>query len=139
MIGTRNKYLKHFDKEERTMKSADRNFIKRLTLWCVCLGMVMSLGCTKSCETATTTQTDEADPAFVKKEERDISHYEDKVKAEWAKLKVLAKAEWDKFTDQDLAEIEGNFHTLVAKIQEKYAISKEEAEKMIRSFVDKHN
>ena len=40
--------------------------------------------------------------------------------AEWSHLKSNAKMRWNKLTDTDLDQIEGNAETLVRRLQERY-------------------
>lgn len=56
-------------------------------------------------------------------------------KGNWKQFKGQAKKKWGKLTDDDLDVVEGNKDILAGKIQERYGISKEEAEKEI----DNHN
>jgi uncharacterized protein YjbJ (UPF0337 family) len=58
----------------------------------------------------------------------------DQIKGNWKQLKGHARAAWGDLTDDDLDRIAGNRDILVGKIQEKYGISKEEAEKQVRDF-----
>ncbi|WP_375201580.1 CsbD family protein [Hyphococcus sp.] len=60
----------------------------------------------------------------------------DELKGKWNQLKGSAKAQWGKLTDDELAEIEGNQDKLVGKIQEKYGIAREEAEKQVENWRD---
>ena len=58
----------------------------------------------------------------------------DELKGKWKQLKGSAKAQWGKLTDDELAEIEGNQDRLVGKIQEKYGLAREEAEKQVKNW-----
>jgi uncharacterized protein YjbJ (UPF0337 family) len=58
----------------------------------------------------------------------------DIVKGNWTQMKGSAKAHWGKLTDDDLDVIEGNRDQLAGKIQEKYGVSKDEAEEQINDF-----
>ncbi len=53
----------------------------------------------------------------------------DIIKGKWKQLKGSLKQMWGKFTDDDVEQINGNYDTLVGKIQERYGHSKELAEK----------
>lgn len=59
---------------------------------------------------------------------------EDKIKGQWKQLAGKLKTQWGKLTDDDLAVAEGNREYLAGKIQERYGIAKEEAEKQIEDF-----
>jgi len=39
---------------------------------------------------------------------------------EWSHLRMNAKMRWNKLTDSDLDQIEGNAETLVRRLQERY-------------------
>ena len=51
------------------------------------------------------------------------------VGAKWQQLKGSVKQEWGKFTDDDLDYIAGTRDRLVGRLQEKYGVTKEEAER----------
>ncbi|ADO42365.1 CsbD family protein [Ketogulonicigenium vulgare] len=55
----------------------------------------------------------------------------DTVKGKWAQAKGDVKTKWGQLTDDDLTEIDGQREKLAGKIQERYGIVKEEAEKQI--------
>jgi uncharacterized protein YjbJ (UPF0337 family) len=46
----------------------------------------------------------------------------------WDQFKGMAKQEWGELTDDDLDYVAGTRDRLVARLQEKYGIMKEEAE-----------
>jgi uncharacterized protein YjbJ (UPF0337 family) len=52
----------------------------------------------------------------------------------WHQLKGSVKKEWGKLTDNDLDRAEGNYETLVGKIQEKYGTSREEIERRLKGL-----
>lgn len=58
----------------------------------------------------------------------------DTVKGNWTQAKGKVKTQWGKLADDDLDVIAGNRDQLIGKIQEKYGISKDEAEKQLKSF-----
>jgi uncharacterized protein YjbJ (UPF0337 family) len=53
----------------------------------------------------------------------------DQVAGNWKQFQGTVKEKWGKLTDDDLTVIAGKRDKLLGKIQEKYGISKEEAEK----------
>ncbi|HEX7389108.1 MAG TPA: CsbD family protein [Acidiphilium sp.] len=59
---------------------------------------------------------------------------EDKIKGQWLQLKGKLKTRWGKLTDDDLTAAEGNAEYLVGKVQERYGIARENAEKEVRDF-----
>lgn len=58
----------------------------------------------------------------------------DQVKGNWHQVKGAIKAKWGRLTDDELDEISGEREKLVGKIQERYGIAREEAEKQVNSF-----
>ena len=63
----------------------------------------------------------------------------DTVKGNWKQMTGKVKEEWGDLTDDDLTEAAGERDQLVGKIQAKYGIAKEEAEKQVDNFLSKHN
>jgi len=61
----------------------------------------------------------------------------DTVKGNWKQMTGKVKEEWGDLTDDDIKEAEGDRDQLVGKIQAKYGIAKEEAEKQVDSFASK--
>lgn len=58
----------------------------------------------------------------------------DQVQGKWKQLTGSAKAKWGDLTDDDLKVIEGNRDKLVGKVQERYGIAKEAAEKQVEDW-----
>jgi uncharacterized protein YjbJ (UPF0337 family) len=52
----------------------------------------------------------------------------------WKQFKGKIKEKWGKLTDDDLDVAEGKRDQLVGKIQERYGITKEEAERQYEEF-----
>jgi len=61
----------------------------------------------------------------------------DQIEGNWKQFKGRVKEKWAKFTDDDLDKIEGRRDRLAGKLQEKYGIAKEEAEKQLKEFEEK--
>ncbi|MDE2086782.1 MAG: CsbD family protein [Xanthomonadaceae bacterium] len=59
---------------------------------------------------------------------------EDRIKGQWKQLHGKLKARWGKLTEDDLKIADGNAEYLVGKLQERYGIAKDEAQKQIREF-----
>ncbi|MEX3960070.1 uncharacterized protein YjbJ (UPF0337 family) [Trinickia symbiotica] len=59
---------------------------------------------------------------------------EDKIKGQWKQLSGKLKAQWGKLTDDDLAVADGDREYLVGRIQERYGIARDEAERQLRDF-----
>jgi len=53
----------------------------------------------------------------------------DQVEGKWKQVKGSAKEKWGKLTDDDLDVIAGKKDQLIGRLQERYGIAKEEAEK----------
>ena len=58
----------------------------------------------------------------------------DQVSGNWKQFKGMVKEKWGKLTDDDLDVISGKRDQLIGKLQEKYGIAKEEAEKELKSW-----
>ena len=56
---------------------------------------------------------------------------EDRVEGKWKQMKGALKSRWGKLTDDDLDVIEGQKDQLVGKVQERYGIAKDEAQKQV--------
>jgi uncharacterized protein YjbJ (UPF0337 family) len=55
----------------------------------------------------------------------------DQLKGKWTQMKGQAKQEWGKLTDDDLDRAAGDRDVLAGRIQERYGIAKEEAERQV--------
>jgi uncharacterized protein YjbJ (UPF0337 family) len=53
----------------------------------------------------------------------------DQFEGKWKQLKGSVKQRWGKLTDNDLTTLSGKKDELVGKIQERYGITREQAEK----------
>ena len=59
---------------------------------------------------------------------------EDTVKGKWHQLKGKIKEEWNELTDDELDAAEGRAEYVAGKIQERYGIAKDEAERRIEKM-----
>ena len=66
--------------------------------------------------------------------QRRIDMNKDKAAGQWKQLKGKVKEQWGKLTDDDLMVLEGDQDQLTGRIQERYGIAKEEAERQVRDF-----
>lgn len=64
---------------------------------------------------------------------------EDQMKGRWNELKGKVKERWGRLTDDELTQISGKKEQLLGKIQVKYGIAKERAEKELNRFLDSLN
>jgi uncharacterized protein YjbJ (UPF0337 family) len=55
----------------------------------------------------------------------------DQVQGKWKQIKGSVKERWGKLTDDDINVIDGKHDQLVGKIQEKYGIAREAAQKQV--------
>jgi len=64
----------------------------------------------------------------------------DQLKGKWKQMKGSVKERWGKLTDDDVDIINGQNEQLVGKIQEKYGIAKDEAQRQVDEWmrVDSH-
>jgi uncharacterized protein YjbJ (UPF0337 family) len=85
------------------------------------LGIAMPLAVIHAQSTATTLQRD-ADTAWAK------------YMGAWTQDKGEAKEKWGKLTDDDLQEVDGRREVLIGKLQARYAISYEDAERQVGDF-----
>ena len=52
----------------------------------------------------------------------------------WKQAKGKVQQQWGKLTDDDLDVINGQRKELIGKVQERYGIAKEEAEKQVKKW-----
>ena len=58
----------------------------------------------------------------------------DQIAGNWKQAKGQIKQNWAKLTDDDLTYIEGSRDKLVGKVQERYGIAKDEADRKIADW-----
>ncbi|MDL0431421.1 CsbD family protein [Marinobacter sp. TBZ242] len=61
----------------------------------------------------------------------------DEMKAKWKQQVGKAKQYWGKLTEDELLEAEGRQEKLVGLVQERYAVTRDEAEKQVKEFFGK--
>lgn len=59
----------------------------------------------------------------------------DYLSGKWKQLRGSVKQQWSKLTDDDLTYIDGKHDQFVGKLQERYGIAKEEAEKNVNDWL----
>ena len=62
----------------------------------------------------------------------------DQLEGKWKQLKGSVKQQWGKLTDDDLTFINGKSDQLVGKVQERYGIARDEAQKRVDEFLTKN-
>jgi uncharacterized protein YjbJ (UPF0337 family) len=63
----------------------------------------------------------------------------DQVKGKWHEVKGSIRAKWGELTDDEIEELDGNREKMVGKIQQKYGVAKEEAEKQVDDWTKGHD
>ncbi|HEX3052513.1 MAG TPA: CsbD family protein [Aggregatilineaceae bacterium] len=61
----------------------------------------------------------------------------DRVSGMWKQMKGEAKKQWGKLTDDDLMEVEGNRDKLAGKLQERYGMAKDDANRQIDEWAER--
>jgi len=59
----------------------------------------------------------------------------DRIEGNWKQFSGKAQQQWGKLTNDDLDVVEGRRQELVGKIQERYGIAKDEAEKQVDTWL----
>lgn len=59
----------------------------------------------------------------------------DEAKGKWKQVTGSAKSKWGELTDDDMQQIDGEREKMVGKIQERYGIGKQEAEKQVDAWI----
>jgi uncharacterized protein YjbJ (UPF0337 family) len=63
----------------------------------------------------------------------------DRTAGQWKQLKGSIKEKWGKLTDDEITQLEGHSERLAGKLQERYGLAREEAERQAREFATRHN
>lgn len=58
----------------------------------------------------------------------------DTVEGNWKQFKGKVKQQWGDLTDDDLTKIEGKRDQLVGRVQERYGVAKDEAERQVKDW-----
>lgn len=61
----------------------------------------------------------------------------DRIEGNWKQVVGKARTQWGKLTDDELGVIAGKRDQLAGKIQERYGVAKEDADKQITEWVSK--
>jgi len=62
----------------------------------------------------------------------------DQIKGKWKQHVGEAKIIWGKLTEDEILKSEGHIQKLAGLVQERYAITRDEADKQVDSFMKKH-
>jgi uncharacterized protein YjbJ (UPF0337 family) len=60
----------------------------------------------------------------------------DQIESQWRELAGSARAHWNKLTDEDCQAIAGTKEHLVGRIQKRYGVAREEAEKQVEHWAE---
>ena len=58
----------------------------------------------------------------------------DQIEGKWKQYSGKVKEKWGKLTDDDLTTIQGKRDQLVRRLQERYGMAKDQAEKQVNEF-----
>jgi len=61
----------------------------------------------------------------------------DQIEGNWKQFKGNVVESWGKLTDDDVDRMNGNRMELVGKIQERYGVAKEEAERQVDDWLER--
>lgn len=61
----------------------------------------------------------------------------DQIKGQWHQVKGQVKSTWGKLTDDDITNISGKKEQLVGRLQQRYGIMKDQAEKQVDEWLAK--
>ena len=61
----------------------------------------------------------------------------DQVQGQWNQIKGEVRSKWAKLTDDDVAHVGGKKDRLVGKLQERYGVMKDDAERQIDEWIEK--
>ncbi len=59
----------------------------------------------------------------------------DILSGKWKQLRGSVKQQWSKLTDDDLTYIDGKHDELIGKLQERYGMGKDEAQRSLNDFL----
>ncbi len=60
----------------------------------------------------------------------------DRIEGNWKQAAGKVKETWGKLTEDDMAVIGGKQEQLIGRIQERYGVAKDEAERQVRTWAD---
>ncbi len=58
----------------------------------------------------------------------------DIIEGKWKQMKGSVQSQWGKLTEDDVDQVAGNREKLVGKLQERYGLAQDEAERQIDDF-----
>jgi uncharacterized protein YjbJ (UPF0337 family) len=63
----------------------------------------------------------------------------DRTAGQWKQIKGSLKEQWGKLTDDEITQLEGDSEQLAGKLQERYGLAREEAERQAKEFRTRNN
>ena len=60
--------------------------------------------------------------------------YRAQYRGQWTQLKGKVREKWGKLTNDDLDQIQGRSQQLIGRIQERYGIARDEAERQVKEW-----
>lgn len=61
----------------------------------------------------------------------------DRVEGNWKRMTGKVKEQWGKLDDDDRTMIGGEHDQLISRLQERYGIARDEAERQVNSWIDR--
>jgi uncharacterized protein YjbJ (UPF0337 family) len=58
----------------------------------------------------------------------------DRIEGQWKQFKGTVKQQWGKLTDDDIAFINGKRDELVGRIQERYGVARDDADRQVKDW-----
>jgi len=74
---------------------------------------------------------------LVSSHQRAVANRDAVNKQRWSTQKSPAKTVWDKLTDEELNQVNGNIHTLIGLVKARYELTQDEAYKQVKLFFAK--
>ncbi len=57
------------------------------------------------------------------------------LESQWSKVRIKIHNRWGKLSEEDIAQIDGNHERFINLLEERYSLTKEEAEKQLQGFL----
>jgi uncharacterized protein YjbJ (UPF0337 family) len=58
----------------------------------------------------------------------------DQIEGDWKQFKGKARQQWGELTDDDFDQVAGKREQLIGRVQERYGIQREEAERQVKQW-----
>jgi uncharacterized protein YjbJ (UPF0337 family) len=70
---------------------------------------------------------------------KEITMNKDQAAGGWKEIKGKIKQQWGKLTDDEIDQMEGNADILAGKLQERYGLNRDDAERQAKEFRDRND